>query len=112
MVVKIAAFLLLELYVFFLTYVACMNIIRVHKIGQLNGALWFLCLPFVAYGLILDFINNVTIFNFVFWELPRELTVTARLKRHIDDPGFRGEIARFMCVKMLSPMDHTGNHCD
>lgn len=110
--VTIVLLVLFELYMFLLTYVACMNIIRVHKIGQLNGLLWVLCLPFVLYGLILDVLHNVTLFNLIFWDIPRDATVTARLKRHRDDPGFRGKIARFMCEKMLSPFDHTGNHCD
>lgn len=108
----IATWVLLDLYVFFLVYVTCMNIIRAHDEGKLNGLLWVLSLPLVIVGLLIDFLHQVTLFNLIFWDWPRDLTVTARLKRHIRDTTFRGHIARFLCVYVLSPFDHTGNHCD
>lgn len=112
MVANILTLLMLDLWLFFLIYVACMNMIKAHKEGKVTGVLWLLCLPAVVIGLIVDFLHQVTIFNLVFWDIPRDATVTARLKRHIADSGYRGEIARYLCVKVLSPFDHTGNHCD
>jgi len=112
MVAYALTLLILDLWLFFLLYVACMNMIKAHKEKKVTGVLWLLCLPAVAIGLIVDFLHQITIFNVVFWDVPRDPTVTGRLKRHIADPGYRGKLARYLCVNVLSPFDHTGNHCD
>ena len=104
--------LLADLYLFFILYVASMGIIRTHAEGKLNIVLWTLCLPFVAISLVIDFINNMIIFTLLFLELPRELLVTSRLKRHSTQQTFRGKLARWIGTNILNPFDHTGNHLD
>jgi len=74
--------LLADLYLFFIMYVASMGMIRAHAESKLNGLLWVLCFPFIAVSMALDVINNLIIFTILFAELPRELLVTDRLKRH------------------------------
>lgn len=103
---------LADLYLFFIMYVASMGMVRAHAEGKLNGVLWVLCLPFVAISVVIDFINNMTVFTLLFAELPKELLVTARLKRHLNEQTFRGKIARWFGNVLLNPFDHTGNHLD
>lgn len=107
-----AYILLVDLYLFFIMYIVSMGIIRTHKEGNLNPILWGLCLPFVAIGLLLDFINNMIIFTLLFLELPKELLVTSRLKRHAVQQTFRGKLARWIGNNILNPFDHTGDHLD
>lgn len=107
-----AYLILADLYAFFIMYVASMGMIRAHKEQKLNVFLWVICVPFVVLSLIVDVLNNVFVFTFVFAELPRELTVTERLKRHSIQRTIRGKLARWMGTTILNAFDHTGNHLD
>lgn len=109
---KLLYILITDLYVFFIMYVASMGMIRAHAENKLNGVLWVLCLPFVAISVVIDFINNMTVFTLLFAELPKELLVTARLKRHAKESNFRGKLANWIGDSLLNPFDHTGNHLD
>lgn len=108
----IALYLLLDLWLFFIMYVASMNMIRAYKEHKLNWLLWILCLPFVALSWVIDVIHNLTLFSVLFFELPRELTVTDRLKRHVKEQTFRGKLARWLSHTILDQFDHTGSHTD
>lgn len=103
---------LADLYLFFIMYVAGMGMVRAHAEGKLNGVLWVLCLPFVALSWVIDVLHNVTVFTLIFVELPRELTVTERLKRHVTQQTFRGKLARWIADTLLNSFDHTNNHVD
>lgn len=108
---SILAFVI-NLYVFFIMYIASMGMIRAHKEQKLNNILWALCIPFVILALIIDFINNIIIFTILFLELPKELLVTDRLKRHVNKDTLRGKISRWFGEFLLNPFDPTGNHLD
>jgi hypothetical protein len=103
---------LLDLWLFFIMYVASMNMIRAHKEYKLNNLLWILCLPFVALSWVVDVIHNITLFSLLYFEAPQELTVTNRLKRHINDQSFRGKLSRWIADTLLNPFDYSGNHVD
>ncbi len=104
--------ILADLYLFFIMYVTSMGIIRAHAEKKLNLILWLLCLPYVISALIIDFINNITVFTVLFAELPKQWTVTARLKRHVNEQTLRGKLARWFGDTLLNPFDHTGDHLD
>lgn len=104
--------LLADLYLFFIMYVASMAMIRAYSEKKLNGVLWVLCLPFVALSWVIDVLHNVTVFTVLFCELPKELTVTERLKRHVIQQTFRGKLARWIADNLLNSFDHTGSHVD
>lgn len=108
----ILLYLLADLWIFFIMYVASMGMIRAHAEHKLNGALWALCAPFIAIALLVDMLNNLIVFTVLFAELPKELLVTARLKRHVKQHTFRGKVARWIGDTLLNPFDHTGNHLD
>jgi hypothetical protein len=108
----IAVYILLDLWVFFIMYVASMAMIRAHKEDKLNAVLWVLCLPFVAISWLIDVVHNATLFTLIYFELPRELTVTDRLKRHVKEHTFRGKLSRWIAETLLNPFDYSGNHVD
>ncbi len=103
-------YVLLDLYLFFILYVACMGMIRAHHEKQLNWALSIMCLPFVATSYIFNVVNNITVFSLVFWELPKDWTVSERMKRHYHEHTYRGKIARWICDTLLKSFDV--DHCD
>ena len=66
------------------------------------------------FALAYDFLMlNVIVGSVLFWELPREWLLTARLKRHhAAPPGSRRyAISRWICTNMLNPFDPKGGHC-
>lgn len=81
------------------------------KSGGLSGPARFYGYQALLFGLVLDVGCNVVIFTAIFLEPPRELTVTSRLGRHINEGGWRGKMARWLCSKMLDPFDPEGSHC-
>lgn len=105
-------YLLLDLYVFFIMYVSSMSMIRAHREGKLNPVLWALCVPWVAISWVIDVIHNLTLFTILYAELPRQLTVTKRLKRHVTQHTFMGKFSRWLAETILNPFDLTGNHVD
>lgn len=62
--------------------------------------------------IVIDVTFNLVYGTIVFMDLPREFTLTARLKRLLhDDPrwDWRKKLASFVCRKMIEPWDW--NHC-
>jgi hypothetical protein len=95
------------LYVF---YAAVMNLQRVRDAGLLTPMAKVLAYPTLVIGLTLDLIVNLFVFTFVLLELPQELTVTARLKRHHkESTGWRLAVVKFL-EPILDPLDPSGDH--
>jgi hypothetical protein len=95
------------LYVF---YAAVMNLQRVRDMGLLTPMGKVLAYPTLVIGLILDLIVNLFVFTVVLLELPQELTVTARLKRHHkESTGWRLAVVKFL-EPILDPLDPSGDH--
>lgn len=97
-------------YALFVFYAAVMNIKRVADAGRLT---WFgkvLGYPTLLIGLALDFAVNVLVMTPLLLELPRELTVTSRLKRHhASSTGWRLAVVLFL-EPVLDPLDPSGDH--
>ena len=95
------------LYVF---YCAVMNIKRVRDAGKLTLVGKVFGYPTLFIGLLLDLLCNVFVMTVLFLELPTELTVTARLKRHNKaNAGWRTDLARWF-EPVLDPIDPSGDH--
>lgn len=101
---------ILATYLLFVFYAAVMNIKRVRDAGKLT---WFgkmLGYPTLAIGLVLDLFVNVTLMTVLLLELPQELTVTSRLKRHYrNSSGWRLTIVKFF-ESVLDDLDPSGDH--
>ena len=69
----------------------------------------------LAAGLVLDVVYNVVVGTILFLDLPRELTLTARLRRYRADASthidLRYRLATFICTRLLNPYDPGGSHC-
>lgn len=95
------------LWVFFL---AVMHLRERRDAGQLSRVSYACGVPVLIVGYALDFAVNVTVCTVLLAELPHETTVTARLKRHKDDAGWRGRVARWVAAHLLDAFDPDGKH--
>jgi hypothetical protein len=95
------------LYVF---YAAVMNIKRVRDMGKLTTLGKVFGYPTLVIGLILDLLVNWFVMTIILLEVPRELTVTSRLKRHHkESTGYRLAVVKFF-EPVLDPLDPSGDH--
>jgi len=101
--------MLLAVYLLFVFYAAVMNIKRVRDMGKLNWLGKALGYPTLLIGYTLDVVVNVVVMTVVLFELPRELTVTSRLKRHQRSSGWRLAVVKFF-EPLLDPLDPSGDH--
>jgi hypothetical protein len=97
-------------YLLYVFYSAVMNIKRVRDMGKLTTFGKVLGYPTLAIGLVLDLVVNTLVMTFILLELPRELTVTSRLKRHNrESTGWRLAVVKFF-EPVLDPLDPSGDH--
>lgn len=96
-------------YALFVFYAAVMNIKRVRDAGKLTKLGMAFGYPTLAIGLLLDLLVNVLVMTPLLLELPQELTVTARLKRHQASAGWRLAVVKFF-EPVLDPLDPSGDH--
>ena len=92
-------------------YLAIMHLKEARDRGDLVGFVRYPAYFTLAIGLIVDFVINVLVCTCIFVEVPKEWTVTSRLKRHINSEGWRSEVAAWICGKLLNKFDPSGNHC-
>jgi hypothetical protein len=101
---------LLITYALYVWYAAVMNIKRVRDIGKLTTLGKVFGYPTLVIGLILDLLVNWFVMTIILLEVPRELTVTSRLKRHHkESTGYRLAVVKFF-EPVLDPLDPSGDH--
>lgn len=106
----IASLMLGATYLLYVFYAAVMNIQRVRDAGQLTLLGKVFGYPTLLIGLLLDIFVNVTLMTIIMVELPRELTVTSRLKRHnVESKGWRLKVVKLF-EPVLDPLDPSGEH--
>lgn len=97
-------------YALWILYLAVMNLKRVRDAGQLSRLALAFGLPVLKVGLLLDVLVNIFVMTILLLELPRELLVTSRLKRHNNTgTGWRRSFAAW-CEQFLDPFDPSGDH--
>lgn len=97
-------------YALWIFYLAVMNLKRAKKAGLLNKTALVLGMPVLIVGFLLDFLVNTTVMTLVFLEMPDELTVTERLKRHHkESTGWRLRVVLWL-EPILDPYDPEGDH--
>lgn len=97
-------------YALYVFYCAVMNIKRVKEMGKLTPLGYAFGYPTLFIGLALDFLVNILVMTPLLFELPRETTVTARLKRHhAESTGWRLAVVKFF-EPVLDPLDPSGDH--
>lgn len=99
--------LLWALWVF---YLAVMTLKRAKDAKLLTRTAMAFGYPVLFVGLVLDFLANVLVLTVLLAELPREGTVTSRLKRHnATSTGWRKAVAAW-AEPLLDPFDPSGDH--
>lgn len=97
-------------YLLYVFYSAVMNIKRVRDMGKLTTFGKVLGYPTLAIGLVLDLLVNTFVMTFILLELPKEFTVTSRLKRHNEEStGWRLAVVKLF-EPVLDPLDPSGDH--
>lgn len=103
----LAVLLLWALWLFFL---AVMSLKRAKDAGLLTTTAKVFGYPVLFAGLLLDFLANTFVLTVLLCELPREGTVTSRLKRHNrTSTGWRKAVAAW-AEPLLDPFDPSGDH--
>jgi len=91
-------------------YLAVMTLKRAKDASQLTRTAMAFGYPVLFVGLVLDFLVNVLVLTVLLAELPREGTVTSRLKRHnATSTGWRKAVAAW-AEPLLDPFDPSGDH--
>jgi hypothetical protein len=108
--IEIPLYVVLGFWLLWVFFLAVMSLKRARDAGTLSKFAWVLGMPVLVIGLLLDLVINVLVMSVVLWEIPRELTVTARLKRHNkQSTGWRLVVAKWF-EPILDPFDPSGDH--
>lgn len=103
----------LALWALWVFYLAVMNLKRARDAGTLHPVAHALGVPVLVVGYVLDCVVNLTVMSVALLELPRELTVSARVSRHLKaGRGWRQRFARWFCSVLLDTFDPSGSHCN
>lgn len=106
-----AAIAILSLYALWVFFLAVMNLKQAKDAGTLPKAARALGLPMLIVGYLLDCFVQLTAAVLIFAELPRELTVSGRVKRLIESGGgWRKRVAEWFRDVLLAPFDRSGGH--
>lgn len=98
-------------YLLWLFYLAVMTLKRGRDARTLTGVGYAFAYPILIVGLLLDFFVNVFGCSILFFDLPREGTMTARLKRYAAQPGtWRFTMTVFIAKHFLDKFDPDGYH--
>lgn len=110
---RLAVWVVLALYALWIFYLAIMNLSRADQAHQLRPVALALGIPVLVVGYTMDALINVLVLTVLMLELPRELTVSERLGRHLRSlsGGWRYRVSRWVCVELLDQFDPTGKHC-
>lgn len=101
---------IIGLYALWIFYLAVMNLKRAKDAGQMSKTVKILCTPVLIVGYLLDTFVNVFVMTVILLEMPDELTVTARIKRHhAESTGWRLRVVLWL-EPLLDPYDPSGDH--
>lgn len=108
---KVILFNLLIVYNLWIFYLAVMNLKRAKDTVGLSTPAKVFGYPVLFLGWALDFLANVFPFTIFMLDLPKELTVTARLNRYMrEDTGWRKRFTMWFAKSLLDDFDPSGKH--
>ena len=107
----LAAYSLLLFWCLWVLFLATMNLKQSQDAGQLHGPALWLGYTVLGVGLLVDMVVQITVASLLWLELPRELTVSARVDRLCrSGTGYRLALALWFRRVMLAPFDRSGGH--
>jgi hypothetical protein len=98
------------LFVYFLAFV---TVYRAHLTGALENAAPVtraLCWIIVGMGFAIDVTFNATVGSVILAGWPRHWTFTSRCSSHLKNPGWRGDLCRWICAQL--DVFQEGGHCE
>jgi hypothetical protein len=102
---------ILSLAVLWVLYLAVMALQRTRDAGQLAPFAFRAGQMLLYFGLVWDVLCNLVIVSIMFCEVPREATVSERLRRLVRGPdGWRRRLATWYAVVLLNPFSPNGPH--
>ena len=110
--VSTVAFMALTLWALWILYVAMMNIDRAMEIKELPLQAKLLVYPTKFVFDFVEIVANSFVCTLIFLDLPKEFTVSDRLRRYYEkqeQAGWRMVLVNFV-KPMLDPFDHKGPH--
>lgn len=110
--ISLISFILCTLWALWILYVAMMNVKGALIKDHLPWQAKILVYPTTLVFNVVEFIANVFACTMLFFDWPKELTVSDRLRRYSADPkkyGWRLWVVNFF-KPMLDPFDPTGPH--
>ena len=100
-----------SIYGLWIFYLAVMNLAKAQQNGTLSKTALVLGYPVLIVGIILDIFVNWFIMTIVLVEFPKELTVSARLKRLNTPLTSKWRLAVVKWIEpLLDPYDPRGDH--
>lgn len=105
---------LASIYALWVFYLAVMHLKRARDNGTLSRPALYLGYPVLLVGYALDVFVQVVPATILFLDLPRESTLTGRLKRYLygeQSGSWREAVAAWMCAHLLDQFDPDGRHC-
>jgi len=100
----------ISIVVFYYLYLGAINVYE-NRAG-VHWAVLLVSSPLLLVMLAFDFVMQMTLATLIFWDRPRELLVTARLKRYrLTRTDWREHWAKQICTHALNPFDPTKKHC-
>ena len=97
-------------YALWILYLAAMNLRRAREAGRLSRTALALALPVIALAVAVDVVVNLVLGTLVFFDRPREWTVSARLARYLPGDDWRARVAYWVAAHLLDPFDPSGSH--
>jgi len=98
------------LLVFYTLYLAAVNLW--HNRSVANKWVLIGASPVLVIMITVDFLTQITLATLLFFDLPKEWTVSDRLIRYRGKGyGWRFQIATWVCTNALNPFDPTKDHC-
>ena len=107
---SVLSFLPLSLFILWMGYVLTMELKENFK--QLRWEVKIIAFFPALFRYLLDVLLNVILLSILFWELPKEVTITKRFKRWKATPHIapkRAAFAAYICNSWLNPFDR--GHC-
>ena len=112
-------------YCLWILFLAVMNLLEARRAGTLTRPAEILGIPVAVVGYVTDVLGQLTVASLVFVEIPKEITVSARVKRWVEGPpligypggpptkglnGWRYRVALWLRINLLKPFDRSGGH--
>ena len=105
-------FMALILWALWILYVSMMNIDRAMELGELPWQAKLMVYPTKFVFDMVEVVANTIVCTLIFLDLPKEFTVSDRLRRYYEDQNqakWRMVLVNFV-KPMLDPFDHKGPH--